>query len=254
MAKRKTSKPEPPEASRPDLLDILASGSPPAFATDAEDRIVFWNKGAEDLLGQSAAQTLGKHCFSVVAGRDVFGNRFCHRECSVLSATREGEVVRGYEFSVIPLAVPPPSALPPGAVEQKNLAVTIFQIFGSRPETFTIVHVLQAVDNGSRLASLLRQIDLPKGVDPLVPLGALPSVPPSDNPPLTEREREILHWVAAGLQNKEIAQKLDISLATVRNHIHRILEKLEVHSKLEAVSLAFRRGWVAGEGGQVLEN
>jgi hypothetical protein len=34
-------------------------------------------------------------------------------------------------------------------------------------------------------------------------------------------------------------------LATVRNHIHNILDKLQVHSKLEAVSLAFRCGWVS---------
>ena len=60
--------------------------------------------------------------------------------------------------------------------------------------------------------------------------------------------------VAAGLQNKEIAHRLEISLATVRNHIHRILEKLEVHSKLEAISLAFRRGWVAGDQAQSLDN
>ena len=64
-------------------------------------------------------------------------------------------------------------------------------------------------------------------------------------PPLTAREQEILRWVAAGLQNKEIAGKVGIRLATVRNHIHNLLEKLEVHSKLEAVSLAFRMGWVA---------
>ena len=70
-------------------------------------------------------------------------------------------------------------------------------------------------------------------------------------PPLTEREKEILRWVAAGLQNKEIAQKLGISLATVRNHIHNILEKLDVHSKLEAVSLAFRQGWVTGPNGEL---
>jgi DNA-binding NarL/FixJ family response regulator len=57
--------------------------------------------------------------------------------------------------------------------------------------------------------------------------------------------------VAAGLQNKEIAQKLGISLATVRNHIHNILEKLDVHSKLEAVSLAFRQGWVSGPSGEM---
>jgi DNA-binding NarL/FixJ family response regulator len=55
---------------------------------------------------------------------------------------------------------------------------------------------------------------------------------------------EVMGLVAAGLQNKEVAQKLGISPATVRNHVHNILEKLEVHSKLEAVSLAFREGWV----------
>ena len=70
-------------------------------------------------------------------------------------------------------------------------------------------------------------------------------------PPLTEREREILRWLADGLQNKEIAQKLGISLATVRNHIHNMLEKLDVHSKLEAVSLAFRQGWVSTRPGEL---
>jgi DNA-binding CsgD family transcriptional regulator len=67
---------------------------------------------------------------------------------------------------------------------------------------------------------------------------------PKDSRALTPRETEVFAWVAAGLQNKEIAQELGISLATVRNHVHNILEKVEVHSKLEAVSLAFRRGWM----------
>jgi DNA-binding NarL/FixJ family response regulator len=54
--------------------------------------------------------------------------------------------------------------------------------------------------------------------------------------------------MAAGLQNKEIAGRLELSLATVRNHIHNTLEKLGVHSKLEAVSLAYRNGWVSQGG------
>ena len=66
-------------------------------------------------------------------------------------------------------------------------------------------------------------------------------------PPLSRRETEILRHVAAGLQNKEVAHRLGLSLATVRNHVHNILDKLGVHSKLEAVSLAFRNGWVSGE-------
>lgn len=67
---------------------------------------------------------------------------------------------------------------------------------------------------------------------------------PHSAPPLTPRETEVLHHVAAGLQNKEVAQKLHLSLATVRNHVHSILTKLGVHSKLEAVSLSFRNGWI----------
>ena len=62
--------------------------------------------------------------------------------------------------------------------------------------------------------------------------------------PLTPRETEVLYHVAAGLQNKEVARNLGLSLATVRNHVHNILVKLGVHSKLEAVSLSFRNGWI----------
>lgn len=57
--------------------------------------------------------------------------------------------------------------------------------------------------------------------------------------------------MAVGLQNEEIAERLGIPLATVRNHVHNVLQELQVHSKLEAVALAFFRGWVTpphGEG------
>ena len=67
---------------------------------------------------------------------------------------------------------------------------------------------------------------------------------PPAAPPLTPRETEVLHHVAAGLQNKEVARNLGLSLATVRNHVHNVLVKLGVHSKLEAVSLSFRNGWI----------
>jgi DNA-binding NarL/FixJ family response regulator len=70
---------------------------------------------------------------------------------------------------------------------------------------------------------------------------------PSTPAPVTRREREVLRYLAAGLQNKEVAQRLGLSLATVRNHVHNILDKLGVHSKLEAVSLSFRKGWVAAD-------
>ena len=63
-------------------------------------------------------------------------------------------------------------------------------------------------------------------------------------PPLTRREREVLHRVAWGLPNKDVARALGLSVTTVRNHVHNILDKLGVHSKLAAVSLAFRNRWI----------
>ena len=61
---------------------------------------------------------------------------------------------------------------------------------------------------------------------------------------LTSRELEILELVAEGLANKEIAQRLIISLHTVKNHVHNILEKLEVSGRYAAVSYAYERRWL----------
>ena len=58
---------------------------------------------------------------------------------------------------------------------------------------------------------------------------------------LTPREVEIVNKIADGLSNKEIAQRLSIELSTVKNHIHNILDKLQLHNRLEAVQYARER-------------
>jgi two-component system NarL family response regulator len=59
-------------------------------------------------------------------------------------------------------------------------------------------------------------------------------------PRLTDREMEVLRLVAKGLNNRDIAKKLFISENTVKNHIRNILEKLQLHSRMEAVVYAVR--------------
>ncbi|HWI04692.1 MAG TPA: response regulator transcription factor [Acidimicrobiales bacterium] len=59
---------------------------------------------------------------------------------------------------------------------------------------------------------------------------------------LSEREREILGFLARGLTNKVIAAELFLSVNTIRNHVQSVLAKLGAHSKLEAVSTAVREG------------
>ncbi|WP_240044367.1 response regulator [Nocardioides albidus] len=57
---------------------------------------------------------------------------------------------------------------------------------------------------------------------------------------LTDRELEVLRSVARGLSNRDVAAQLAISENTVKNHVRNILEKLQLHSRMEAVMYAVR--------------
>jgi two-component system NarL family response regulator len=59
-------------------------------------------------------------------------------------------------------------------------------------------------------------------------------------PKLTERELQVLKLVAQGMSNREVAEDLFISENTVKNHVRNILEKLHLHSRMEAVVYAVR--------------
>jgi DNA-binding CsgD family transcriptional regulator len=218
-----------------DVLEALANTATPAFATDAAGHVVFWNRAIEKLLDRPRKEALGRHCFDLIGGRDVFGNRFCHESCAVRCMIRNGEAIQGFEMVVG--STPRP---------EQPVHVSILEVPAAGPEDRLLVHLLQPVDQAGRLARALERLGparTPDGPDGS-PLRESGPAPPAACPLLTKRENEVLQCAAAGLQNKEVAQKLGISLATARNHIHNILEKLDVHSKLEAVSLAFRQGWV----------
>jgi two-component system response regulator NreC len=60
---------------------------------------------------------------------------------------------------------------------------------------------------------------------------------------LTARELEILRLIAEGLSNQQIAQRLYLSVHTVKNHVHNMLERLGLPSRIDAVQHAYKRGW-----------
>lgn len=70
------------------------------------------------------------------------------------------------------------------------------------------------------------------------------SSPPEPGADLTEREREVLVLLVAGLNNAEIAARLVVTLATAKSHVSNILSKLGVESRTEAVALALKRNLV----------
>ncbi len=65
---------------------------------------------------------------------------------------------------------------------------------------------------------------------------------------LSEREQEVLKWIADGLTNQEIGDKLTISVKTVERHRANIMAKLNLHSRTELVKYAIRKGLIEVEG------
>ena len=74
---------------------------------------------------------------------------------------------------------------------------------------------------------------------------APPAAPPTAVEELTPREREVLDLLARGLSNSEICEQLVISDATAKTHVARILQKLDLRDRVQAVIYAYETGLVA---------
>jgi DNA-binding CsgD family transcriptional regulator len=212
-----------PQAS--EILQRLSGRGEAVFARDASERITFWSKKCEELLGLSEQSVLGKHCHDVVGGRDAFGNVHCLHNCRIAVQARDkSDPVR--EF---PLSVRTKGGL-------KWFDVKTFTIPSYHPSLSTLVHVLrEGKENGSppREGSGNGEDAAPEPLRPILAEEEQLAV-------LTRREREILGLLAQGMTTADIAAALVISPVTVRNHISAVLQRLNVHSKVAAVALAYR--------------
>lgn len=220
-----------PPAQFPKTLDWIFQSDDAVFAMDGADRIVLWNKGCEQLLGRSADSALGRLCADVMCGRDASGNVYCIRNCPVAIQARE---MPHDPVNTFLLNVRTPRA------GTKRIRVTVFHIPSSRPGLSTLVHVLREI--GSERSDLERRLaDEAQRIS-----GALGGKAHGngngngDGVALTPREQDILRCLAEAIPTSRIAERLEISPVTVRNHIQRILQKLGVHSKLHAVVYAYR--------------
>ncbi len=97
---------------------------------------------------------------------------------------------------------------------------------------------IRAVQHGQSLISPTLASKLLTEFAAMVKRG--PAAAPVPGPRLTVREMEVLRLVARGMNNRDIAADLFISENTVKNHVRNILEKLQLHSRMEAVIYAVR--------------
>jgi len=101
-------------------------------------------------------------------------------------------------------------------------------------ETVRAVHDGQSLINPSMAGKLLIEFATLAKRDAEERVQQVPA------PRLTEREMQVLKLVARGMNNRDIAKELFISENTVKNHVRNILEKLQIHSRMEAVMVAVR--------------
>ncbi|HZQ06263.1 MAG TPA: response regulator transcription factor [Anaerolineae bacterium] len=117
-------------------------------------------------------------------------------------------------------------------------------------------YILKGV-SGHELIKIVRDVDAGEAyVTPTLAASLLSEMqgdrrgqPPASSPldELTERERQILEHVAAGMSNKEIAQQLYLSEKTVKHYMTNILQKLQVRNRVEAALLA-QSGGITSRG------
>jgi DNA-binding NarL/FixJ family response regulator len=101
-------------------------------------------------------------------------------------------------------------------------------------ETVRAVHGGQSLINPSMAGKLLTEFAALARRDDQERVEQIPA------PRLTDREMQVLKLVARGMNNRDIGKELFISDNTVKNHVRNILEKLQIHSRMEAVMVAVR--------------
>jgi PAS domain S-box-containing protein len=188
---------------------VVAGTADPAFATDCGGTIVAWNEAAQRLLGYDEREALGASCYTLLGGRDVFGNLYCNPHCPLMGMTRRNEAVGHFEL-----------CLTSSAGRSVRVGVSVAAVPAGGATDRAMVHILHPAPE--RMAAGNRPGYVRVRADGFRRL--------------TPREIEVARLLDEGRGTQEIADLLFISVATVRRHVQSILRKLSVHSRLEAVA------------------
>ena len=220
------------------IAAFLSAAEFGVYAMSLDQRIVFWNQGAERILGHPASKVLGRHCYEVVAG--LAPGRLtpaCLKGCPSLLSLRAGAVPSAVKMQMLCTSG-----------ERKTVALTPMVVSGVVDEAPLMVHVFEEQVGGRSSNRILATVkrELSRGGADIVSDRVVGAPSPADGEPLTRRELEVLNLIALGGTTSYIAEALGISEHTVRNHVRNFRRKLNATTKLEAVLTALRRGILDG--------
>jgi PAS domain S-box-containing protein len=213
-----------------ELLDRAADG---AYIVDQDQRIAAWNKSAEQILGFKAQEIVGMNCFAVLGGHTDGGCVVCRRGCLPFTAGRRGELVPTFDAQMRTAS---------GYPLWVNVTIIAVPTGDGSDEPDAVIHFFREVEAKKRAETFAK--DVVGWVRQLRLEGSehVTSDTRACDVGLTEREIQVLRQLSHGADTDSIAKQLVIDRSTVRNHIQRILHKLGVHSRLEAVTYAREHG------------
>lgn len=202
------------------------------FLVDAQQRVVGWSSGMEEILGLPTQQALGRPCFEVLRRLRVRDPLPCSRSCNPFRAASKGQrsvCVLRREHSL-------------GAWSLLHQPVTT-------PDGPLVLHRLRDASLEVISIRFLRRV-VEALRDEMDELQLAKAAAYKDNVALTARERQVLHLLARGLHTRAIAERLSISYYTARNYVQSLLSKLDAHNRVEVVLAAQRLGLLDGVPGE----
>jgi len=213
--------------------DLLTNDG--AFAVNPHQRITYWGASAERLLGHAAKDVVGKPCYEILGGKDADNYRVCRPDCPVMANARRGRPTSDYDLLCTAAN---------GQVSRINVTVAVSR---KNRHDFEVLHLFRDVTERRRIEEFARKasttlhqlLDEADG-------GPVEEVEedPTPLPRLSRREIQVLRLLAAGTNTQQIAETLSIRPLTARNHVSRLLTKLGVDSRLQAVVYASRKGLI----------
>lgn len=186
----------------------------PAFTVDREGVIINWNPAAEKEFGYTADQTIGRRCWQLLAGQDSFGNRYCCEKCPLMEMAARNESVHSTEVE-----------FRTANAGRKKFKLSSLVVSGY-PGDGLLMHICHEPEDFVEHSEYYHGHHKRNG--------------DFQRKTLTKREHEVLELLSEGNTTREIASMMCVSEATVRNHIQHTLDKLHVHSRLEAVMVGQR--------------
>lgn len=221
------------------LFYALSKTNDGAFVVNEKHKIIFWNQAAQEILGFTADEVLNRPCYQVMRGRTENESTFCRHFCHLHIGAYQGDTLPTMDAFMQTKA---------GSWRWINLTTVSFPISNGHPE-YLLVHLFRDATQKKRnervvdeIVSTIKGLKAENSQPDLKTKEVLP--PDSDYENLTPREREVLLLLARGLGTEEMSDLLSISPATTRNHIQNTLSKLNVHSRVEAMSYAYQQGLI----------